>query len=419
MNLKIYPRKLSGEVGSISSKSDAHRILICSAFCKKETTIRIGQISKDIETTISCLEKMGAKIIKISSDVFKLMPIKFVNQDIKINVKESGATLRFLLPLIAALSINVEIECEGRLSVRPIEQLLFLLEKHGANYSSRRLPLRAGGKIGGGRYVVDGDISSQFISGILLASPLINENVEVVTTNKCESFGYINMTINTMKKFGISVLKKDSCHFVVKNQNYVSPMRIVVEGDWSNSAFWLCAGAIGGNIQVSNLNINSFQPDKQIVSILEQIGAHVTIDKDKFTVKKENLNGVEVDVSNIPDLVPILAVVASVSNGKTRLYNARRLRFKESDRLQSTAAMLKNLGANIIETEDSLEIIGKSRLKGGIVSSFNDHRIVMAAAIASCVCESEVIINDFEAVAKSYPTFFEDYKSLGGDFVVV
>ena len=419
MNLKIYPKKLSGKVGSISSKSDAHRVLICSAFCEKETAIKIGQISKDIETTISCLEKMGAKIIKIGFDTFKVIPIKFVNQSIKINVKESGATLRFLLPIVAALGVNAEVKCEGRLSERPLQEFLSVLENHGAKYSTKKPPLQTSGQIRGGKFVLSGNISSQFISGILLASPFMNEDIEIELNTKCESVGYINMTIDTMKKFGVKVIKNDSGYFVAKSQKYVSPLEIRVEGDWSNSAFWLAAGAICGSVQVNNLNLNSCQPDKQIIDILKKIGSNIEINGNNFKAQKCQLKSIQIDVSNIPDLVPILAVLASVSKGKTKFFNAKRLRFKESNRLQSIAKMLENLGVDVTENGNSLEIIGKKNLNGGTIESFGDHRIVMAAAVAACVCDNVVIIKDFEAVSKSYPKFFEDYKILGGDFSVI
>jgi len=215
VDVKILPKKLSGIINSISSKSDAHRVLICSAFCEKETILKINQISKDIETTMNCLENLGAKIIKISSGIFKVIPITSVNNNIKLNFKESGATLRFLLPIISALGTNAEVVCEGRLSERPIEELLISLEIHGAVYSSRKLPLKTSGEIKGGKYTLNGSISSQFISGILLASPLINENIEIEITTKCESIGYINMTIDSMRKFGVSVVKKENKYFVL------------------------------------------------------------------------------------------------------------------------------------------------------------------------------------------------------------
>ncbi|MDR2558981.1 MAG: 3-phosphoshikimate 1-carboxyvinyltransferase [Oscillospiraceae bacterium] len=388
MNIKITPRKLAGEIAAITSKSAAHRALICAFLCKEKPEIKIENTSKDIEATLACLEAMKNKSAPL------------------INCGESGSTFRFLLPLAAHLCENAKFIGEGRLPQRPIEDLLDALRANGVNFSSEKLPFTVSGKLQGGKFVLPGNVSSQFVSGLLFVLPLLNGDSEIKLTTPLESKSYADMTVDMLRKFGIEIIEKNNYYEVKCNQIYKSPKIIEVEKDWSNAAFFLSANALGADIKITGLDINSVQGDKEIVSILKRF------------MESEDLRGVGIDVSEIPDLLPILAVVAAFAKGETVLYNAARLRLKESDRLSAVSEMLKIFGAEVEEKSDSL-IISGGKLKGGIVDSAGDHRIVMSAAICGCFCEGETIIKGAEAVEKSYPNFFEDFAKLGGKADVI
>ena len=429
MDVKITPVLLEGNVDIKSSKSDVHRLLICAALANESTEILIKGISEDIQATINCLEKLGAKIVEKTTNVFYVEPIKRkpINMPqkpkdiIELDCGESGSTLRFLLPVAAALGNRVIFKGKGRLPTRPLEELKKALIKHGCvfkNLSSEAyLPLSLEGKVTSGIFSVPGNISSQFITGLLLSFPILNEESTINLTTFIQSKGYIDLTINTMKKFGVNILEGNQSYTINRGEYYSSPLKIEAEGDWSNAAFWIVAGALASPITCHGLNDDSLQGDKKIVSLLVKSGALLNWNLNSLKSSRGNsqyLESLEIDASEIPDLVPILAVLATAANGITKIYNANRLRMKESDRLLSTANFLNALGGQVEETEDSLIIKGLGSLRGGIVDSVSDHRIAMAATIASVICKDPVIIQGAEAVNKSYPDFFNDFKQLGG-----
>ncbi|MCL2638927.1 MAG: 3-phosphoshikimate 1-carboxyvinyltransferase [Oscillospiraceae bacterium] len=387
MKIKITPRKLSGEIAAITSKSAAHRALICAFLCEEKPQIKIENTSKDIEATLACLGAMNEK-----------NPL--------LDCRDCGATFRLLLPLAAHLCEGARFVGEGRLPERPIEDLLDTLRANGVKFSADKLPFTVSGELKSGEFILPGNVSSQFVSGLLFALPLLDGDSVIKLISPLESKGYVDMTINSLKEFGVKIEQKENCYVVKGGQKFISPKEINIEKDWSNAAFFLAADAIGGDVKVTGLDIKSSQRDKEIVSILKQ-----------FQLQSE-LRGIEIDVSQISDLVPILAVVGAFARGETVLYNAARLRMKECDRLSGVCEMLQNLGAKVEEKADSLIITGGA-LKGGIVDSKNDHRIVMAAVICGSFCEGETIINGAEAVEKSYPKFFEDFVKLGGKADVV
>ena len=430
MKAIIQPSKLSGSVKAIASKSHAHRILICAAFSDKDSYVVCEEASEDIKATVACLNELGA-VIERKKDGFLVHPISKNNINEKdmdehnIDCNESGSTLRFLLPIVATLDNKTNIYSRGRLPYRPLSPLYEELVNHGAKISKQgEVPLIVEGKICSGEYVLPANISSQYISGLLFALPLLDGDSVISLTDKIESKSYIDMTIDVLKMFSIDIKWDDNKIYVKGNQSYISPSKIVVEGDWSNIAFWLCAGALGDDeIKCTNLNFNSLQGDKAIVKLLDEFGSTIEIYeengvKNSVGIKKNIRKGIIIDANNIPDLVPILALVASVSNGITRIINASRLRLKESDRIESVVTTLKILGADISETEDGMIIVGKEYLEGGEVDSYNDHRIAMMSAIASVVSKNPVIINDAGAVNKSYSGFYEDYEKLGGNLVL-
>ncbi|MCL1789016.1 MAG: 3-phosphoshikimate 1-carboxyvinyltransferase [Oscillospiraceae bacterium] len=397
MNIKLFPPELSGTVKAIPSKSLAHRALICAALADSPTVIACDGTSRDIEATSDCLSQL-----KEDAPVFRC--------------GESGSTFRFLLPIAGALGLNAAFHLEGRLPERPLTPLYEELIRHGCQLSAQRSnPFCISGQLTPGVYTLDAGVSSQFISGLLMALPLLSGGSELRLSGKPESAPYINLTMNMLEKFGIEIGSHDGYYTVKGSQTYHSPGNIQIEGDWSNAAFWLCAGAISENpLTCTGLNLQSNQGDRAILAVLERFGAKVTCAGDSVTVSAGNLRGTEIDARDIPDLVPVLSVVAAAATGKTVIRNAGRLRIKESDRLSAVTDILTELGADITQKEDGLAIRGGVALKGGTVSSRNDHRIAMSAAIAAVLCEKPVVIQGAEAVNKSYPGFFDDYKTLGG-----
>lgn len=459
MNIEIIKPIGGGTVKAVASKSHAHRILICAALAKNETYVECGEMSDDIGATVGCLESLGANI-KYDGTGFMVKPIArpiLGDSTITQYCGESGSTLRFMLPICCALGVPAEFIMAGRLSERPMSPLLNQLESHGCEiiqeydaateqdgttvlpyqnrskdssasgggndlrHTSMGSKFRCTGKLSSGVFELPGNISSQFISGLLLALSLLTDDSVLSIVGREESRPYIAMTLDALSTFCVKIKRfatnpaKGAAYRIKGAQNHRSLARVSIEGDWSNAAFWLCAGAIGnGSVTCTGLNLGSTQGDMGIIRLLERFGANVTYEGDSVTVSPAKLRGIQIDAIDIPDLVPALSVVASVAEGETLINNAGRLRLKESDRLQSITETLYALGANITESRSNLIIKGGSSLQGGTVSSFNDHRIVMMAALASVACNNPVKINDTEAVNKSYPGFFKDYEALGG-----
>lgn len=411
---KIFNKeRVRSHIRAISSKSEAHRALICAALADKRTNIECTDTNADIDATVSCLNSLGAKIERVQNG-FTVEPISSILTGESLDCNESGSTLRFMLPLAAALGADCKLNMRGRLASRPLSPLYELLCENGVILSPQgQSPLSLSGKLCSGEYSLAANISSQFISGMLFALSIAEGNSILKLCGKIESAPYIEMTVDTLKLFGadIEFCENSSCFKIKGKKRLVSPQTLTVGGDWSNAAFFLAAGAIGsGSVTLSGLDLNSRQGDRAILSLLEEMGAQTRKKGNNITVYKSNLHGVDIDASQIPDLVPILATVASVATGKTKIYNASRLRLKESDRIESVCAMLTSLGADITPTDDGMVILGKTELSGGVTDSFNDHRIAMSAAIASLVCDGEVRISRFEAINKSYPSFPENFE---------
>ncbi len=406
MDVSLTPAPVSGHIGAIASKSYAHRALICAALAESDSFIRLNYSSKDIEATIECLTALGASITR-EGEVTRVTPIKKAT-DGELFCNESGSTLRFLLPVAAAKKSKSVFIASGKLPERPLSPLKEEMERHGITFSPS-FPLEINGRLSGGEFVLQGDISSQFVSGLLFALPLLEEDSEIKLIPPVESKPYIDMTVEVLRRFGIEITEGINSYFVKGNQSY-KPCDYTVEGDWSNATYFLAMG-----VKVSGLDINSTQGDRAFIEILSSLGAEIENKGGFLHVSTDSLHGGNIDAKNIPDLVPLLAVLMSTAKGKTVIKNAKRLKYKESDRLESTYQMLSRLGADIKKTDDGFIIEGKTELDGGEVDSFNDHRIVMSAAVASLKCKKEVKIKNAFAVAKSYPTFFEDFNSVGGE----
>ena len=390
MTQTIPKSHISGTIAAIASKSAAHRLFICAALAEASTKLVCRTTSRDMEATKACLAAM--------------------ERGAALPCGESGSTLRFLLPVAAALGLETDFLMEGRLPDRPLAPLDEQLQAHGVTLSRpAREVLHVSGKLTPGDFVLPGNVSSQYISGLLFALPLLDGPSTLTVTGKVASAPYIAMTLDALARFGIRPEINGSV-YTISPAVYRSPGKVRVEGDWSNAAFWLCAGALSGPVTVTGLDPDSLQGDRAVIDILRKFGAKTEQNGDSFTVSPGPLTAIDIDASAIPDLVPVLAVVAAAAEGTTRITNAGRLRIKESDRIQTVLAMLRQLGADAEETADGLIIHGGKALRGGTVDSANDHRIAMAAAVASTRCP--VTVEGAEAVKKSYPAFWTDLQSL-------
>lgn len=417
MIARISPAPLGGTVSAIASKSDAHRLLILAALSRGETKLLMEQRSEDIDATISCLRALGATIEILPDGVF-VGGIERVNENPLLDCGESGSTFRFMLPVACALSERVRFTGSGRLPERPIGELMRVMQAHGVAFSAERLPFETTGRLTGGDFSLPGNVSSQYLTGLLLALPTLDEDSTISLTTRLESAAYVDITLHALRRFGVQVRAENGVYAVSVGQAIQSPGTLRVDGDWSNAAFFLAAGALGNPVTMTGLNLESPQGDKAIVTALRTFGAQVEATADEVTVSPAQLAGCTIDVGETPDLLPILAVLGASAAGETRLVNAARLRLKESDRLASVSAMLRELGGTVEELPDALVITGGTFV-GGTVDSCRDHRIAMSAAIASIRCMSEVTILGADAVNKSYPAFYQDFNHLGGHADVV
>ena len=403
MNIQIQPHKLMGTVRIPSSKSMAHRMLICAALSKGTSEISGISFSKDIEATISVMKALGAGF-EIHDDTVLVTGITTRPKTALADCCESGSTLRFLIPVAAALGVETTFTGQGRLPQRPITPYLRELTKKGIafhNYQNT-MPFTISGQLRSGKFELEGDISSQFVTGLLLALPLLREDSEIFLTSSLESRPYAEMTVDCMEKFGICTKELVNGWHIFGNQHYHAKNHHV-EGDFSQAAFFYVANAIGNQIALENIPEKSVQGDRKIIELIEKICYQKNENQEKFLI----------DAKDIPDLVPILAVLATFSSKPTIICNAQRLCIKESNRLETTANMLNTLGGNVRILPDGLEIYPAS-LHGGTVDSAGDHRIAMCAAVAASRASDSVIIQGAECVEKSYPAFFEDYQKLGG-----
>lgn len=415
MDIKITPSSLSGRLSAIPSKSYAHRLLISASLSKREALIKLSSTSEDIEATVAAVCDMGREVkregksVRILSGGFK--------KECTINAKESGSTLRFLLPVASAVCEKATFNGEGRLPKRPIKELITALSENGISFDKDTLPFTKTGILHAGRFVLPGNVSSQYVSGLMFALPLLEDDSEIILTSPLESSGYVDITRSVLDKFGIKIEDTKEGYFIKGGQEYIAPSELSVEGDWSNAAFFLVGGSIGKGVSVSGLDLNSAQGDKSILEVLSLFGAKIE-KANCINIVPSNLKGIKLDISDIPDLFPALAVLSSFAKGSTVFEGCARLRLKESDRLKTVTDMINALGGKAVICENTAIIEGNG-LQGGVVDASGDHRIVMAAAIAGSFCKNEVIIRGAEAKDKSYPAFFEDFEKIGGIWRVI
>ncbi|MDR3313549.1 MAG: 3-phosphoshikimate 1-carboxyvinyltransferase [Oscillospiraceae bacterium] len=391
----------SGRVIAPPSKSDLHRLLVAAALCGSAARVDCGTdaLSEDIAATQDCLRSL--------LDAQSPSPA--------LDCRESGSTLRFLLPLAAALGKTAHFTGTGRLPERPLEPLLTLLRTHGVQVEGDRLPLRISGQLQVGKYALPGNISSQYLTGLLFALPLLEGDSVIQLTSPLESAGYVTMTMRTLRRFGVRYIldTPESCVLPGGQRYHSAETRLTPEGDWSNAAFWLAAGALTGEITLAGLSADSAQPDAAILPLLRRMGAIVEANPaGEIRVCKSSLRGAELDASECPDLVPTAAVLMALAQGESRIHHAARLRLKESDRLAAMAQNLHALGAQVEELPDGLLFHGVPQLRGGAVQSFADHRIAMAMAVAALRAQGETTLGGAESVRKSYPAFWEIYDRL-------
>jgi len=410
----VYPGKLSGTLAAIPSKSHVHRQLICAALADKPTQIYCPALNADIEATASCLNAMCADIT-YSDGTFTVIPAKKPSGAIA-DCGESGSTYRFLLPVAAALGTETTFRLHGRLPQRPMSELTGAMESHGVTFSGLGTSeVTVHGKLSGGTFSLPGDVSSQYISGLLMALPKVEGESTLRVTGRVESAAYITMTEEALRLSGIAARREENCWHIPGAQRWALPRECRVEGDYSNAAFFLCMGALSKEgVTVTGLSPDSRQGDRGVLEILRRFGAEVRQEESWVQVRRGTLRGLEIDAADIPDLVPILAVTAAFARGETRIRNIRRLRLKESDRVMSVVALIRSLGGRAEAEENEMIIEGTEGLRGGRADAFRDHRIAMAAAVAATGAEEPVILDGAEAVNKSYPGFFEQFRALGG-----
>ena len=406
MNIRITPRPLTGSIKIPPSKSISHRALICAALSHGESVVRDVLGCEDTDATCAALEALGAKI-RIENGTAYVTGIENPPEKAEIDCRESGSTLRFIIPIAAALGVEATFYGSGKLPTRPITPYIDEFPKHGVEFVSDTMPYHIRGRLTAGQFPVPGDISSQFITGLLFAMPLMDGVSTIILTSPLQSKPYADITVRCMQSFGIETLEFNGNYSVKGVQRY-KPCEYTVEGDCSQAAFFAVANKLGSSIELLGLNPASVQGDRAVFDII-----------DRMLTIGSNYTGFDIDASDIPDLVPILTVLAAFADSPSHITGCKRLRIKECDRLEAISASLNLLGAKVTAGDDYLDIEGVKTLSGGVCDSYNDHRIAMSLAIASQRCTEPLTITNAECVAKSYPTFFEDFRSLGGEFDVV
>ena len=429
MKIKIRPGKLNGTIEIPPSKSYSHRAVIAAALAEngKKSKIDNLKFSVDITTTTDIMENWGAEIERFESALEIIgNGGKVVPSDKYVQCNESGSTIRFLIPVGITSKNELVFDGKGKLVDRPLDSYYRIFDKQGLKYETTggKLPLTVNGKLKPGNYEIDGNISSQFITGLLYALPLLEGDSKLIINKNLESKGYVDLTLEILKLAGIEIVNNDYKSFDIRGNQTYKPFDYTVEGDYSQVAFWIVAGIISANrdneVKCLHVNKNSLQGDREIIEIVTRMGAKLEIFDDYVIVKPSKTKGTIIDISQCPDIGPVLTVLAALSEGETRIINGERLRIKESDRITSIKTELNKLGGNVSEEGDSLIIQGVEGFRGGVtVNAWNDHRIAMSLAIASTRCEKEIILEEAESVRKSYPHFWDDFVKMGGEIEVI
>lgn len=424
--IRVFPGKLQGLVQAPSSKSMGHREIICAGLACGTSIIDNISMSKDIEATMRCLRAINVAVDEVPGMFAgrRALQISGTGHPMaaadSVDCGESGSTLRFFLPLGANLNCPLTFIGHGKLVSRPLQAYYDIFDKQFIQYfnDNGKLPLTVNGKLQPGIFKLPGDVSSQFVSGLLFVLPLLNGDSVIEITSPLESSAYVDMTISCLAKFGVKVENENGRHrrYLVPGKQRYQALDSRVEGDWSQAAFWTVGGSLGAKITCAGMDFNSLQGDKAVLEIMQRMGALVEKNADSVTVSGGVTKATVIDAANCPDIIPVLTVLAAVSEGTTKIINAARLRIKECDRLAAMTSELNKMGADVTEEAEGLTIVGKPQgLRGGVeVDAWNDHRIAMSLAIAAQKCAQPIILTGSDSVAKSYPDFWEDYKSVGG-----
>lgn len=419
LDIELFPSVLKGEIKAPPSKSLTHRALICAALSNGQSKITNVAYSDDILATIDALELLGAKFEKHGSKLIVKGTKRIKAPSEPINCNESGSTLRFLIPVFSLSNKKISFTGNPSLIKRPQSIFEEIFKKDGNTFKIDNNNIVVNGSVTAREYVIKGNVSSQFFSGLMFALPLLEEDSTILLDGILESKAYVDLTIQTLEEFGIEIQELENGYFIKGNQSY-EPRNYDIEGDYSQAAFFLVGGVLNGQIKVSDLDHESFQGDKAIITLIKKMNGKVIYMENGFITQSSSTIGRTIDLSDFPDLGPIIALLGSLSKGKTIITNASRLRIKESDRIESTVRTLKKLGANISSTKDEIIIKGKTSLKGGVtVDSYNDHRIAMMVSIAASLSKEKVILTNANAVSKSYPNFFKDYESVQGKLNII
>jgi 3-phosphoshikimate 1-carboxyvinyltransferase len=417
LNVSIRPtRSLSGEVRAPPSKAHTHRALFAGLLSKGTTIIHNPLSCDDTKATANAISSLGARLEyetedwEVNSDGRPHPPQR------SIECRESGVTLRFTIPITSLVGTDVGLRASVGLLRRPLQPLIDAMNQLGVQIDLDGFEVRVRGPAPkGGRVQIPGNVSSQFISGLLLAAPMMEEGLEIRMTSPLESRGYVALTIDTMKQHGI-IVKPDSkmSLFHVTPQQAYRPAEHFITGDYSSAAFLMSAAAVtGSEISITGLSPEEHDPDSAFLNILKRMGAKSEVSSNRLLVAGGTLQGAKVNISDCPDLGPVIAVLGTYAQGETEITGAERLRYKESDRLTAIASELRKLGGEIKETNTGLIVPGPSPLHGGTVESHGDHRIAMSVAVAALNATEPITIRDAQCVNKSYPKFFDDIRSLG------
>lgn len=418
MNVIVKPHKLSGDVVIPPSKSLSHRAIIAASLASGKSVISNVLYSKDILATIGAMRACGANIVEYDN-YLEITGSKVIRKENVIEANESGSTIRFMIPIALVNSEPVTFTGKNNLVKRPLDTFLEIFDKQGIQYSKKEdyLPLEVNGGLKPGDFYIRGDISSQFITGLLYALPLLDGNSTIYITTNLESKGYVDLTLDMLKKFNIEIENINYQKFIVKGNQEYKPCDYTIEGDFSQSAFFLVADTLGADITLHAMNPLSHQGDKKIIQDILDLGGKITFNEDKLKAYPTKTKGCVIDFSQSPDLGPALSVLGALSKGTTEFINASRLRIKECDRITCMKEELEKLGAQIVENPDGMVILGVDKLNGGVVDSHNDHRVAMALAMASLKAKDNIKILNAECVSKSYPNFWEVFESIGGEVV--
>ncbi|WP_028044151.1 3-phosphoshikimate 1-carboxyvinyltransferase [Candidatus Stoquefichus massiliensis] len=418
MAVQITPHQLKGSVSVPPSKSMAHRAIICASLARGKSTITNIEYSQDIKATISAMKALGTMIFEYDDYLEIDGTTTFLKNQCEIDCCESGSTLRFMVPISIVCEANIHFFGEGRLGKRPLDVYYDIFEKQGISYLYKEncLDLYVRGRLHGGEFEIPGNVSSQFISGLLFALPLMDEGSVIKITSPLESKGYIDLTLQMLNQYGIQIINHDYQELIIPGNQHYYPHNYRVEADFSQAAFYLVAGAFHNDVILKDLNLESYQGDKEAIAILERMGCELIKKEDGYQMISQQLVSTTIDGSQCPDIIPVIALACALAKGTSKIEHIGRLRIKECDRLHATVEVIQQLGGQAQEFDDSMIIEGVEQLRGGCVSSYNDHRMAMMEAIASTVCQDKVIIDKKDCVKKSYPSFWEHFQMLGGIF---